>query len=104
MNEFSYYSDSDDESEYSLDEVDDVLYDEEDYVVERQGNNYCRELKEAVGLKIRMFCVAGRNKEYLDCSSCFLLQVVCVQWLLGPMNFWIEEARAQSRYPIFIFT
>ena len=53
MDDCYTYNDSDDKSEYLLDKLDNILYDEEDYVVENHGNLYCQELQDSVDLKVR---------------------------------------------------
>ena len=43
----------DDKSEYSLEEQDNIEFDDEDYIVERHTNTYCEEVSNAVDLKLR---------------------------------------------------
>ena len=46
--------DSDNKSDYKLDEEEDEEFDDDDYIVERVSNNYCDALKDAVNLKSQL--------------------------------------------------
>jgi len=46
--------DSDDESDYTLDEEKDEEFDHDNYIVERVSNNYCDALHDAVNLKSQL--------------------------------------------------
>ena len=54
---------SDNESEYSLEEQDNIEFDDKYYIVERHTNMYCKEVLSTVDLKLRNKYSVLRCKE-----------------------------------------